>query len=340
VADLLAAAGYGAEFTLHSLQGGGNNRVFRVETTGTSLLLKAYFRHPQDPRDRLGTEFAFSTFAWQHGVCALPQPLACDAERGLGLYEFVVGRRLLPHEVDKWSVQQALDFFAALNRVKYVPEAQALPTGSEACFTLAEHFECVERRLGRLQALDDHSELGRTLRNFVDQELAPAWYAIRAAGAAAAAALGLAEDDRLDAAERCLSPSDFGFHNALWEPTGRLRFLDFEYAGWDDPAKTICDFFCQPAVPVPETCLARVLEAVTDPMVRPEWQQQRIRLLLPVYRLKWCCILLNDFLPSGGQRRSFARGAVIAEEQKTRQLQKARQALHQLSRLTSPPFAA
>ena len=30
---------------------------------------------------------------------------------------------------------------------------------------------------------------------------------------------------------------------------GRLWFIDFEYAGWDDPAKTVCDFFCQPGLP-------------------------------------------------------------------------------------------
>ena len=47
-----------------------------------------------------------------------------------------------------------------------------------------------------------------------------------------------------------MSPSDFGFHNALATPGGRLVFIDFEYAGWDDPAKLANDFFCQPAVPV------------------------------------------------------------------------------------------
>ena len=33
----------------------------------------------------------------------------------------------------------------------------------------------------------------------------------------------------------------------------KLRFLDFEYAGWDDPAKLIGDFFCQPAIPAPHS---------------------------------------------------------------------------------------
>ena len=41
----------------------------------------------------------------------------------------------------------------------------------------------------------------------------------------------------IDSAERTLSPSDFGFHNALKRSDGRIVFLDFEYFGWDDPAK-------------------------------------------------------------------------------------------------------
>ena len=32
---------------------------------------------------------------------------------------------------------------------------------------------------------------------------------------------------------------------------GSFVFIDFEYYGWDDPAKMIADFYLQPAVPVP-----------------------------------------------------------------------------------------
>ena len=60
--------------------------------------------------------------------------------------------------------------------------------------------------------------------------------------------------------EKSLSPSDFGFHNMLIDKNGRLRFIDFEYAGWDDPAKIICDFFCQPKFPVPMNWMDSFIE--------------------------------------------------------------------------------
>ena len=74
-------------------------------------------------------------------------------------------------------------------------------------------------------------------------------------------------DHPLDTQESVLSPSDFGFHNALLGPDGKLCFIDFEYAGWDDPAKLICDFFCQPQTPVPQAHLGFICQRADQ---RPE----------------------------------------------------------------------
>ncbi len=327
VQDLLAAAGFRDGFTLHPLAGGRNNRVFRLDVGTTPVVLKAYFRHPQDPRDRLRAEFAFSTFAWRHGVRALPRPLGCDPANGLGLYAFAAGRRLQPGEVTGSLVGRAVEFFAEVNRHRHEPDAQALLPASEACFNLAEHLGCVERRLRRLQSLDDPSPLGREARRFIRHELSPAWHDVVTTMARRAAGLGLEAWDSLAPADRCLSPSDFGFHNALVGPDGGCCFVDFEYAGWDDPAKMICDFFCQPAVSVPRMHSARVIHESARGQFDVDRLDRRVQLLLPVYELKWCSILLNDFLPAGDCRRGFADGESSPQERKAGQLEKARQFL-------------
>jgi hypothetical protein len=162
---------------------------------------------------------------------------------------------------------------------------------------------------------------------FVAEELAPAWQSVLAAARAHAAAAGLTHDRPLDPADRCVSPSDFGFHNALREPDGRLRFIDFEYAGWDDPAKLVCDFFCQPAVPAPPGAFDRFAAAVGRRSAEPAALVARTNLLLPVYRVKWVCIMLNEFLPVGGSRRAFAGSAAEHDARKAAQLGKARAAL-------------
>jgi hypothetical protein len=132
----------------------------------------------------------------------------------------------------------------------------------------------------------------------------------------------ISEKDReITQSERCLSPSDFGFHNTIRSGDGRLRFFDFEYAGWDDPAKTICDFFCQPAVPVPNEWLPAFLQEIGGAFPGGELAE-RVALLLHVYQTKWCCIMLNDFLPAGNQRRAFSNPALEKESRWDKQLEK------------------
>jgi hypothetical protein len=109
-----------------------------------------------------------------------------------------------------------------------------------------------------------------------------------------------------------------------------LRFIDFEYAGWDDPAKTVCDFLCQPAVPVPGHSADPFARALVSDLSDPDWHLRRIGLLRDVYRVKWCCILLNDFLPAGRQRRLFAQDAGAEADRLRAQLHKAGHAVREL----------
>jgi hypothetical protein len=314
VSALLQSANIRGEFTLTPLTGGGNNRVYRVESAAGPLLLKAYFHpHPDDPRDRLDTEFGFSERVAHNGL--VPRPLASDPDNYLGLYEFVAGRKLAPAEVGDNAVSQAIDFFRAIQNPAEFADFQ---DASEACFSLSQHLATADRRVARLAGIA--SEFADAIR-FVREELTPEWERIRAAIPPS--------DTPLSPENRCISPSDFGFHNALLEADGKLRFLDFEYAGWDDPAKLVCDFFHQPAVPVPRQYLNPWLHAVSELIPDAAAFRQRVAWLMPVYRVKWCCIMLNEFLPVSGNRRAFAKGG-DADVRRREQLDKARAALHAL----------
>jgi hypothetical protein len=330
---LLEAVGLGGTFRLEAIAEGANNRALRVEREGESLLLKSYFQHPDDPRDRLATEFAFCEFARRHGVAVVPRPIAADRTRGIALYEFIEGRRLEPSEVDSGAVAQALEFFRALNRHRHAADAATLADGSEACFSIAEHLKCVDSRVRRLATLDLPTELDREASALVRESLVPAWESI---AGAVRQCHGPDLDRRLGPGDRCLSPSDFGFHNALRESSGRLRFLDFEYAGWDDPAKLVCDFFCQPALPAPRASFDAFAAAVVEDRPQAERDRRRIQGLFPVYQIKWCCILLNDFLPLGRARRRFARSEADPDLRKAEQLEKARRALGRLEPVSIP----
>lgn len=328
IVALLDRAGLRTAFAAEPLFG-GNNRVYRLHCGGGDVVLKVYFHDDADRRPRLAREFAFLDFVWRHGVRSVPQPLAQDVERNLGLYGFVAGRKLLPGEVGEREISAALDFVIALDRLKHEAGAGELIDGSEACYTIAAHLDVVERRIARLADIDTRLPVHSAALEFCRGPLRDAWQAVKANANAAARDLGMALDTALPPADRCISPSDFGFHNALKNDSGDICFIDFEYAGWDDPAKLVGDFFNQVAVPVPREHYAAFADGIARLARDPAWQRQRFDLVLPVYRLKWICIVLNDFLRAGDSRRSFS-GDEDVETRKRRQLDRARAMLRRI----------
>jgi hypothetical protein len=290
---LLRAAGLSGAITgLTRLTGGRNNRVFRLDRDGAPpLALKLYHHDPRDTRDRLGAEWAFLRHAWDVcGLRSVPQPLAAEPDSHAALYAFVAGERVA--RVEPAHVAAARDFVAALNRPAARDAAARLAPASEACFSMGAHAGTVARRVARLaNGLDPEAPHAARAAALVRDRLIPAWTEIEA---------------RLPRDETplpwCVSPSDFGFHNALADATGTLVFLDFEYAGRDDAAKLVCDFFCQPELPVPMAHYRYFRDALCADAARCD-------ALLPAYRLKWACIMLNDFLATGAARRDFAEGS-------------------------------
>lgn len=309
--------GIRGEFQTDRIPAGGNNRVYRLRTGVGDRVLKVYFRSPSDSRDRLGAERSFYDFAWGSGVRRTPEPFGWDTENQLGLFSFVEGRKLEPDEVNESAVGQALDFVVELNRSRNEAIAQNVPVASEACFKVEDHLEIVQRRVTRLRQIEPFSVIDSEAAAFVRDQLEPLWTKIRDAIAKGMERDGLRR--LLSQNERCLSPSDFGFHNALRRGDGTLMFFDFEYAGWDDPAKLICDFFSQPQIPTASSYwdmfVGRLSSGLSGVSLR-----DRAELLLPAYQIKWCCIMLNEFLRSDWGRREFALGEGAAEKRKASQL--------------------
>jgi hypothetical protein len=214
---------------------------------------------------------------------------------------------------------EAARFFAALNATVRRRGAAALPAASEACFSVAAHLAMVDARLARLAGLKAASDADREAIAYV-AELGAAWAAHKRRILAAVKA----PEEALPARWRCVSPSDFGFHNALLRPDGSLCFIDFEYAGWDDPAKAFGDFFAHPGSPVPRAHRPAFLATAAEPFEGADALLEHARLLEPVFRVKWCCIILNEFLPAAAERRRFANPQADADAAKRAQLAKAR----------------
>ena len=104
---------------------GRNNQVFELRSDRGRFLVKHYFTHPLDPRDRLQAEFAFSSFVWSAGLTQAPRPIASLPEQRLAVYELIQGEALT--RADDPACEQALDFLIELNRCRTRPLASSLP---------------------------------------------------------------------------------------------------------------------------------------------------------------------------------------------------------------------
>jgi hypothetical protein len=329
---LLRDLGLAAEVSGHrEFRLGGNNRVVRLETDRGFYVAKLYFTDADDRRDRLRAEYGFLQYAVQAGLRCVPRPIAADPAQRLAIYEYVDGVARDGASLSGAEVRQAIDFFAALNAGSRLA-AQGLPAASDAGFSIADHLDRVEQRLGRLRRLPAGGAIEREAAVFVG-DVATVWESVKLEVGQEAARLRLSVDGPLPPHERCLSPSDFGFHNALVRPSGEVVFLDFEYAGWDDPAKAVGDFFCQPQVPIDREWFALAAARFTAHAGPESRLVSRARLLLPVFWLKWCLLRLNEFTPEALRRRLFAEPGRDVEALKHQRLAHARAALAALPEL-------
>jgi hypothetical protein len=329
ITELLSKIGLNAEYHLMPLKGGRNNRAFKLNCDELDFFLKYYFYSPADPRDRLHHEFSFTTFAWSNGIHSVPKPSAMLPNHHIALYEFINGKTANYRATTTSDVRQAADFILSVNNYRKNDAARELPPASEACFSMNDHINNTAIRVKRLSQIEVADDYDETAKQQIDQLLLPLWDEV-IKNIDAQRKKNPFIDKILSAEQRWISPSDFGFHNAIEEGDGRLRFIDFEYAGWDDPAKLLCDFANQPDRILESSLSLDFIRDIIAADINPEFLQYRYALLEPLYQIKWACIILNDFLPIGDARRKFTRLANI-NENKRAQLEKLNTMLHRVN---------
>jgi len=310
--------------------GGGNSRVFKaVDSEGVFFAVKFC----QDVT-RLTKEFTSLNFLVKQGINNVPAPVVLGADQHCAVYAFLEGHSFENTPVVAHHIDAAVQFLVALRALGQRPAGADLAPASEACFTLLEIRDNIDQRLKRLSLVDASGQVYDAFRAFLNQQFCPTlervddWVLQQAKMASISMDLPLARE------HRTLSPSDFGFHNALWNNGTTLAFLDFEHFGWDDPAKLISDFLLHPhpLMAIPEDLKRRFVQSMLGVFDADEKISQRLKLVYPLFAFKWCTILLNEFIPKDLNRRLFAGQPVDNLHQVLdRQLTKAKQMLSNIA---------
>ena len=321
--------------SMMKIAGGRNSQVYRVTRAGLpesdDCVAKFYTLNPNTGHSRLSAEFDGLNFLWSNGERAIPRPLAADQPLNCAVYEYVEGVAIHSSTVRESDIEQGVAFLSRLKGMADAPGCELIPSAAEACFSTSAIIENLRMRQDRLLNVQTSSVHLEALQSFLQAEFEPEFQRLVDCCHSYSDDNALRLNRELERGERTLSPSDFGFHNAVKKPDGRIVFLDFEYFGWDDPAKMISDFLLHPAMDLPpglkQVFLTKMLTGFHE---QPHFAA-RVKSVYPLFGLKWCLILLNEFVPEHITRRNFAQDDQLNNaDAQARQLSKAERLLKEV----------
>ena len=281
--------------SVERVSGGGNNGVYKITAGQESFALKFYRTDEGDNRDRLGTEIKAVQFLQANAITNVPAYVNHNTEVNAALFQWISGSHVKSPTSNDFKA--AATFAKQLNELSPKQELEDWALASDACLSLSDVTNQTEERFGRLMG---ENSLAGECRDFLRNEFLGSYEEIKAQQLEKAAALGLDPASPIDPSAYILSPSDFGFHNALKTESGELVFLDFEYFGWDAPFKLVCDFILHPGMNLPESGWGTFINDFSEVYGLDEPGKNQIAIALPLFALRWCMIMLNVYLRNDG----------------------------------------
>jgi hypothetical protein len=277
--------------------GRGNSRVYKLTTSSSkNYILKAYPDLQSDTRPRLQTEFA-ACLELSSRTYPVANAIAFQEHLGWGIYEWVDGAPI--EKPDQAFLRSAAKFVQRLAFDSKDKHAFAqMEPASEACLSGLEITKQIEKRLIKLKAVAEPD-----LNAFIANEFAPIF---EIAVDISKTVRGNSFIEPLHRSLQIASPSDFGSHNALRLACGNITFIDFEYFGWDDPVKLVCDFYWHPGMNLSFQLRQQWLDSARTIFQNDIEFSKRLTAYLPLFGLRWCLIILNEFLKPEMSRRIHA----------------------------------
>jgi len=289
------ADGEWRDWRITRVAGAGNNLLFRATNDAHDLAIKFTIR---DARDRAGREYAALLALQQAGLVIAPVPLWRDRDRypqPVVVQSWLAGTVLVAPPVgdDEW--QRLIDHYLAVHTLTPA-SGIALPPAVLNMHSVADGLDRIGQQLVYIPAPEQPAALHELIRN-VEAARLPNW---------PAPPLALCRVD----------PNTLNF---VRQPDA-WRSVDWENAGWGDPAYEIADLITHPAyIGVPPerwewliaAYCARCGDAGAATRIRVYW----------LLMLIWWVARLARYLyevPRGGDQRLVTRPAGWQEDIRTK----------------------
>jgi thiamine kinase-like enzyme len=283
----------GENSVINKLRGGINNQVYVCSKGEHKFVIKGYPAKAAVKHDRMRAETDFLQFAQQLAPNYVPGLIAQDSERRCIVLDYVEGVPYKEGEnLTESDVDSAISFIRTLNQNKSVIDNFEMQQAADGFTSISEHIENVQNRIEALQ-VDHLPKQFHLIAIEALDKLKMQWESVKLE-----IENSLVRGDVVNVLSekyQCYSPSDFGFHNAIKTADG-VKYIDFEFAGKDDPAKTVSDFFLQPRIPVNQQYISKFVDAFQDRINKSDLEK-RARILSGVLKIKWASIILAILNP-------------------------------------------
>ena len=280
--------GEGVE-SVTQVEGRANSKVVKVDKDKKQYAVKFYPDINYDFRKRLNTERIACEFLDSERLINTMKFVREKPELNVGVYDWIDGSKV--GEVLDNDVELALNFVERLYESRVYKKAVDLPNASECCLREGDIWAQLTKKREKLNAALAYSN---ELRNYLVDEYDP--LVLRVRDQLANLFPDRDSSAKISRSMQTLSPSDFGFHNAIRQSDGSLIWIDLEYFGWDDPVKLIADFIWHPGFTLSEKQTLRWKARSFKIFSNDQDLESRFQQRFFLYGLRWCLIILNIFL--------------------------------------------
>jgi hypothetical protein len=261
---------------------GGNNLLGEVSVGSEKKALKLYFADADDGRDRSGTEFKALSFLEKQGCEATPRAFFYSTHPPRLLMEWLEGEPAMLNASDADFVFSA-EFLAFVAHASAGEGSSEFSMASESCLSdqdILSHIESRCEKLSEIDALDAFFvQFNRLLKTEVTKASVHPWFSC-----------ALAKDLQK------LIPADFSLHNVIRQNCGSLKVFDFEYFGWDDPAKGVADFLLHPGMSLSANQRGIFLRRAVEMFEQHDpGFFTRLKARYNLFALRWALIVLKPF---------------------------------------------
>ena len=272
-----------------------NSRAFLLESeNGEKYFLKNFIYDALNTHNRLKSEVYFSKYLLENNLNNIPKLICYSITSNWILYDWIEGEKV--KKITHYNVKDLIEFLIKINLNLKNHKNYDLPNASEACFSIVGHKVLITKKIkASINRIDQNNQIDPNLKKLIIFELEEKIVLINNLLRKKEFSNKDFIKYSLNKYQKCISPSDVGFHNII-NSKGKSFYVDFEYAGIDDPCKLIADLILQPDYPIPPDLIHHLLKLVNNLKKDIPDFQKRFLLIFELYKIKWFCIIFNPII--------------------------------------------